>query len=587
MQSNRSLVRTLILGALILILVPLASFGRPQKQASRIESVPGELVVRLKQRRADKAAQVSTWNEVARRLGAKLTMKNAPKAELFATDSSFAVIRVSESQKARAIRALTADAAVAYAEPNFIYHASTLSPDAFSPNAFSPNDEHFGQLWGMSNTGQTDAAGQVGRSGADIHVESAWARGITGSRDIRVAVIDTGVDYRHPDLVGNIWTNPGEIAGDGIDNDGNGFIDDVHGWNFATQGEGGTAVVANDPWDDHYHGTHCAGTIGGNGNNGIGVAGVNWQVTIVPVKFLDYQGSGSLAGGVQAIQYATRLGVQVMSNSWGGGAFSQALYDAIAESRAKGILFVAAAGNDSNDNDRNPSYPASYALDNIVSVAATDNLDRVAKFSNYGQTRVHVAAPGVKIFSTVPERMGLYKTLSGTSMATPHVSGIAALLLSANPSQSYADLKRTLIATSDRTHSLSRKSVSGGRVNVENALNGTVPPAPSGPDESQWVDVAAQIESPHPYALNQVYSYPVSVPGARYLRVVFESIDVEEGFDWISVKQGNGDEIERITGTRSQAVSDYLEGDSATLVLESDQTVTQGGFRVAKLQAIY
>ena len=234
-----------------------------------------------------------------------------------------------------------------------------------------------------------------------------------------VAIIDTGIDYTHPDLAANIWTNPGEIAGDGIDNDGNGYVDDVHGYDFVNND--------GDPMDDHFHGTHTAGTVGAVGNNGVGVTGVNWQVKLMALKFLGASGSGSVSGAVSALEYAVTMGVRLSNNSWGGGGYSQALYDAIKNSQVIGHVFVAAAGNSGVNSDLQPAYPASYDLDNIISVAAIDSSDNLASFSNRGVVTVDLAAPGVAVLSTVLG--GGYASYSGTSMATPHVTGAAALAL--------------------------------------------------------------------------------------------------------------------------------------------------------------
>jgi len=265
---------------------------------------------------------------------------------------------------------------VEYAEPN---HVRTL--------AALPGDARFGQLWGLHNTGQTGGA-----AGADIKAPAAW--GITtGSQEVVVAVLDTGVDYMHPDLAANMWVNPGEVAGNGIDDDGNGYVDDIHG--------GNTLTGSGDPLDDNGHGTHVAGSIGAVGDNGIGVTGVNWDVSIMAVKMLGANGSGSTASAIAAFQYAAANGADIISNSWGGMyAPSQAEYDAIA---AIDALFVFAAGNEGRDNDGiAPFYPASYDLPNIISVGASDHTDARAGFSNYGAATVDVFAPGANILSTLP-----------------------------------------------------------------------------------------------------------------------------------------------------------------------------------------
>jgi subtilisin family serine protease len=271
---------------------------------------------------------------------------------------------------------------VAYAEPNYIRYL----------RATTPNDPFFSNLWGLHNTGQS-VNGTFGTSGADIHGPEAWdvAR---GSNTFVIAVIDTGVDYNHPDLSGNIWVNPGEVVGNGLDDDHNSHVDDIRGWDFVDDD--------NDPMDVHGHGTHVSGTIAAVGNNNIGVTGVCWQAKIMPVRALDAFGSGTDANIIAAIGYAVSMGAKVINASFGGPDYAQGLYDAVANANAAGVLFVAAAGNDGTNNDTIPSYPASFNLPNIISVAATNQNDQLSDFSNYGATSVHVAAPGENIYSTLP-----------------------------------------------------------------------------------------------------------------------------------------------------------------------------------------
>jgi subtilisin family serine protease len=326
-----------------------------------------------------------------------------------------------------------------------------------TPQTTTPNDPSYPLLWGLNNTGQTG-----GKPDADIDAPEAWDIQ-TGNPNLPIGVIDSGVDYTHPDLVGNIWTNPGEIAGDGIDNDSNGYTDDVHGWDFA--------YGDNDPMDVDGHGTHVAGTIAGKGNNGVGVTGVAWNAKIVILRFLDDSGSGSTSNAILAIEYATAKGVKLTNNSWGGGGYSQALYDAINTAGKQGGLFIAAAGNSSLNNDIIPAYPASYNLPNIISVASTTDTDGVSFFSNYGRTSVDLGAPGSEIYSTTPG--GNYDTYSGTSMASPHVTGAAALVWSQNPTWTAAQVKNRLLQTTDPLSALRRKTVSGGRLNIKNALGGS------------------------------------------------------------------------------------------------------------------
>ncbi len=348
-----------------------------------------------------------------------------------------------------AIKRISRNPAVEYAEPNYLVKAIG-----------TPDDPNFSQLWGMHNTGQNG-----GTNDADIDAVEAWDI-TTGDSNIVIGVIDTGVDYNHEDLQGNIWTNPGEIAGNGIDDDGNGVIDDIHGY---------SAVNDNgDPMDQNGHGTHVSGTIGAQGNDGVGVVGVNWDVTIVGCQFLDAGGSGSTAGAIACIDYMTNLkvnhgvNIKATNNSWGGGSFSQALKDSIDAAGDAGILFAAAAGNSAVDNDANPSYPSSYDSEAIIAVASTTRNDEMSSFSQWGLTSVDIGAPGSDILSTTPNNG--YSSFSGTSMATPHVAGAAALVWSINPDLTPVEMKALLMNTGDSIAALDGLVASGKRLNVNNAL---------------------------------------------------------------------------------------------------------------------
>jgi subtilisin family serine protease len=306
----------------------------------------------------------------------------------------------------------------------------------------TPDDPSFGSQWGL------DA----------INAPAAWNTG-TGTGRIIVAVIDSGIAYNHPDLKANIWHNPGEIAGNGIDDDHDGYVDDVIGYNF----------VANtgNPADDNGHGTHVAGIIGAVGDNGIGVSGVDWHVQIMALKFLDAGGSGYMSDAVRALNFAVAHGAKMVNASFAGGGYDPAMATALANARAKGVIVVAAAGNDGTDNDANPVYPANYSGDNVVSVAAVDQNDRLASFSDYGAKTVDIAAPGVGILSTLPN--GKYGSYSGTSMATPFVTGALALVWDIHPTWTYKQVIAAVLNTADRLPSLSGK-VATGMLDVAKAV---------------------------------------------------------------------------------------------------------------------
>ncbi len=335
-----------------------------------------------------------------------------------------------------------------------------IEPDYLLTHTATPGDAGYNQgwLWGLHNTGQNG-----GTAGIDIGAAKAWDTS-TGSTNVIVAIIDTGIRYTHQDLEGQMWINSGEIPGNGVDDDNDGYVDNVHGID----------VINNDgdPMDDNSHGTHCAGTIGARANNGHAHVGVAWQVRLMACKFLSGDGWGYTSGAIECIDFAVSNGAKVLSNSWGGGGFSQGLYDSIASARDAGVVFVAAAGNSGQDTDSSPQYPSAYDLENIIAVAAVDRNGQLASWSNYGHTTVDLGAPGVDIFSSVADSDSSYSYYSGTSMATPHVSGVAALLFANDNTLSTSQLKAQLLNTSVLLDDLRDRTVSGGLVNAANALDG-------------------------------------------------------------------------------------------------------------------
>jgi subtilisin family serine protease len=388
-------------------------------------------------------------------------------------DGALELVTVPDAAVDAAIAALQRHPAVRFAEPNHIYSIDATANDPFYTD---------GSLWGMysekSPPGPPPTTNQYGSA-----AETAWDIGEVGSNNIIVGVIDTGIDFNHPDLNANIWTNPFDPI-DGIDNDGNGRIDDRRGWDFFRNDN--TVFDA----DEHPHATHVAGTIGAEGNNGIGVVGVNWNVTMISLKFLGPTGSGSLANAVLAIDYLTdlkklhpSLNIVASNNSWGcHGCFDQALEDAIVRAAKQDILFVAAAGNANNNNDAFPFYPANHTTDGptragyeaVISVAAITDFGSKASFSNFGATTVDLGAPGQGILSTTPNNT--YSFFNGTSMASPHVAGAVALLASMPTALTAKQLREAILNGTTLTPSLVGLVATNGRLDIENLLNGPPPP---------------------------------------------------------------------------------------------------------------
>ena len=367
----------------------------------------------------------------------------------------------------QAIAALSKNPNVLFAEPNYIYTRSAVSNDPYYTS---------GNLWGME--GDTSIGGAPANQFGSA-ANQAWNAGYTGSKTVYVGIVDEGYQYTHPDLVDNVGFNPGEIPNDGQDNDSNGYIDDVYGWDFVHNDN--TIYDAS----ENFHGTHVAGIMGAKGGNALGVAGVNWNVSLLSAKFLGPSG-GTTANAIKAVDYFTNLKVAqnlnivATNNSWGGGAYSQALQDAITRAAKANILFVAAAGNATNNNDASPVYPSSYSsltgsnteapavYENVISVAALTSTGDLASFSNYGLTSVDLAAPGLDIYSTVPTNT--YTNLSGTSMAAPFVTGSAALYASRYPGVTAEQIRDALLLGATSTPSLFNKTSTGDRLNTWSTL---------------------------------------------------------------------------------------------------------------------
>jgi len=413
------------------------SGGRASTANAGSWQAPGEVLVRF--REGASAAQVAAAHSSVGALVVQ-TFQIVPNLQL---------VRVPVAGVEEAIARYKADPAVLYAQPNFIYRIDN-----------TPNDPLYPGMYNLNNTGQTG-----GTVDADIDAPEAWDL-VTGSSAVAVGDIDTGIDYNHVDLAASAKPNPAECNGTpGVDDDGNGYVDDCHGIDALNHD--------SNPIDDNGHGTHTAGTMGAIGNNGKGVVGVNWNVTIVACKSHDSVGNGTTASIIECMQYmeiekAHGVNVVATNNSYGGCpeacGFDQATYDAIKSNMNKGILFVAAAGNDSRNNDNLPTYPGSYFLPNVVAVAATDNNDSMASFSSFGARSVLVGAPGVRIDSTTPNNT--YSFFSGTSMATPHVAGLVALLRAQDTTRTWSQLRNLIVTGGDKKPSLAGRTVTGRRINA-------------------------------------------------------------------------------------------------------------------------
>ena len=461
MRRPLPLLLAVALGASVVASVPALADPAPQADPRAAAAVPDQLVV----------GYVAGATEVDkdRARGRVSAARQERVVEARADRRAVELVRLPQgAARDRAEAELEADPAVAYAEPNWVMTHQALPVTDPHYTAADPSKD----LWGLYGD-VSSPANQYGSQAAE-----AWARGNTGTSTVYVGVIDEGIQFDHPDLRGQVWTNPKDLD-DGIDNDGNGYVDDVHGWDFANNDEtvydGGTRGSQDD------HGTHVSGTIGARAD-GKGVVGVNHAVTLISGKFLGRRG-GSLVAAVKALDYFTDLkasGVNVVAtnNSWGGGAFSQSLLEAITRGAKRNILFVAAAGNSGTNNDVTPAYPSGYdtsspgaggaagpaPYDAVIAVAAIDRAGAKGTFSQFGATSVDLGAPGVGVWSTTA--FSGYSTYDGTSMATPHVTGAAALYAASHPGSSAAAIKTAILGSAVLTTSLTGKTVTGGRLDA-------------------------------------------------------------------------------------------------------------------------
>ncbi len=444
----------------------------PAKQtAERLPYQPGVLLVKFKQAYAE---------QVDRALAAELGLSLQYRSRI-----GIHVTRLATKETVpQAAMRVSKDPRVDYAEPNYRIEFSRL-----------PDDPRFPEQWGSDNTGQTG-----GTADADIDADTAWDISV-GSHSVVVAVLDTGVDYNHPDLVDNMWTNQDEVPGNGVDDDNNGYIDDVRGWNFESE--------TNDPADWYGHGTHCAGIIGAAGNNALGVAGVNWQVTIMPLMIIGNQSLDAyVLDAAEGVYYAVDKGADVMSCSWWTVEYySQTLEDAFGYADQNGVITAAAAGNDTLDVETQEEvWPCEWTFPSIICVAATNHNDNISYFSNWGAVSVDVGAPGEDILSTVPGNS--YELMSGTSMATPYTAGVVALMKSIRPDLTPSELKQFLFTTVDPISDLQGITTTGGRINAGRALqaisNVPLPPvAMAGADQNVLTNSTVTLDGSGSFDPNQ------------------------------------------------------------------------------------
>lgn len=409
------------------------------------EFVPGEIIVKLKGSAKTMKSQAFIGKAVSEQ---SMTLKGS-----WSGLNMHHFKLGSDAEMKNKIAELQADPDVEYAEPNYILR---LSPGQAGSEGSMSMEEARGTV------GASSTYGALAQTGAPIQLANAWGAETAGKTPPIVAIIDTGVDFNHEIFTGSgaVWTNTREISGNGIDDDSNGYVDDVRGWNFVAN--------SNSPLDDDNHGTHVAGIVLGSTQDILAFPLAAAKIRIMPLKFLDGMGVGTTSDAVKAIYYAVNNGASVINNSWGGGGYSNSLVDAVAYAYSKRVVFVAAAGNSSLNNDVTPTYPASYSIPGIISVAATTDADGLASYSNYGAATVHLGSPGSSIWSSLPNQS--YGRSSGTSMATPFVAGIAAMMVRENPLLSAYQIKELIMQSTQSIASLQTKTVTKGRLNAYNSV---------------------------------------------------------------------------------------------------------------------
>lgn len=521
---------------------------------------------------------------------------------------SASVFLVKARKEINVQQVLSKNSEIQIIEPNFKINA--FDDERNLEFDFIPQDEKFQKQWGFHNTKQRLNQRYEMTSGADMKILEAWnaePRSIDAAKDVVVAIIDTGINRNHEDLKDNLWKNPGEYGEwkpqsqedydrapgcwdkscNKLDDDGNGLVDDLNGWNWV---EFSTDNLGNADFnDDQGHGSHCAGVIGAK-HNLVGVSGINNKVQLMALKFLSKKGEGSLAGAIEAINYAIEKGADVINASWGGSQSSEILYEAIKKAGESGIMFVAAAGNSSLSNDHFGSFPANYTnVPGLTSVAATEFNNQRAFFSNFGKRNVHLSAPGHVIMSTVLGKRG-YQYMSGTSMAAPHVSGIAAMLIGLFPDKFSGKpeaLRKYLMETSTRTTKLNWQLASGGSVNALNAVMGIIPVGNTSPDRNLgWSSSRANYRSAHPYAPNTDQTFEIKSRGAQWMRVKFGRFSLEEGVDQVELYDGKGNLFDTLTGMGENVYSRPIKGDTVVVKFRTDSNVNDWGYEIIGLTTI-